>query len=83
MSVDEVLAERKNTHGPFSTNAKVVQNLKRDMQASPNWPSLPDNMREALEMVQHKIGRILCGNPMEKDHWTDIIGYTRLVEKEL
>jgi hypothetical protein len=34
-------------------------------------------------MVAHKIGRIINGDPQYIDSWTDIIGYTRLVEKRL
>ena len=33
--------------------------------------------------AQHKIGRILNGDPDYQDSWTDIIGYTRLVEVDL
>lgn len=47
------------------------------------WPILPPDMKEALEMIQHKVARILNGNPEVKDHWTDIIGYATLVEKRL
>lgn len=38
---------------------------------------------EALDMIQHKIGRILSGNPNEPDHWHDIAGYATLVENIL
>jgi hypothetical protein len=41
------------------------------------------SQREALEMILHKIARILNGDPNFKDSWTDIIGYARLVEREL
>jgi len=34
-------------------------------------------------MVAHKLGRIVNGDPNYVDSWTDIIGYTRLVEKRL
>jgi hypothetical protein len=40
-------------------------------------------MREALEMVAHKIGRILNGDPKYHDSWHDIIGYTKLVADRL
>jgi len=34
-------------------------------------------------MIAHKIGRICNGNPAYKNSWTDIIGYTKLVEQTL
>jgi len=57
--------------------------IKRAMATGPNWGDLPDDMREALDMVAHKIGRILCGDFNYSDSWHDIIGYVRLVEKRL
>jgi hypothetical protein len=53
------------------------------MRDSPNWGDLTDDKREALEMIAHKIGRILNGDPEYKDSWHDIIGYARLVEDTL
>ena len=53
------------------------------MTAAPKWAGLRDDQKEALEMVVHKIGRILNGDPDYQDSWTDIIGYTRLVEVDL
>ncbi len=67
----------------LSTPGRITQNLKRAMQDSPNWNSLTDQQREALEMVAHKIGRILNGDPNYHDSWHDIIGYTKLVADEL
>jgi hypothetical protein len=40
-------------------------------------------MREALEMLAHKTGRILNGDPAYADSWHDIAGYVRLVEQRL
>jgi hypothetical protein len=38
---------------------------------------------EALEMIAHKIARILNGNPDHHDHWHDIAGYATLVAERL
>lgn len=82
-SIDTTLAERGTRYGDFSGHAKITQDLKRAMTAAPKWATLRDDQKEALEMVQHKIGRILNGDPDYQDSWTDIIGYTRLVEVDL
>jgi hypothetical protein len=39
--------------------------------------------REALDMIAHKIARILNGNPDVHDHWHDIVGYASLVAENL
>lgn len=82
-SIDATLAERGSRYGEFTDHAEVTQSIKDAMKASNNWDILPDDMLECLEMVAHKIGRILNGDPDYIDSWTDIIGYARLVEKRL
>lgn len=81
--VDQTLEQRGTRYGDFSEHARITQNLKRAMIDSPNWATLSDDKREALEMVAHKVGRILNGDPEYADSWHDIIGYTRLVEMSL
>ena len=82
-SIDSTLAERGNRYGNFIDHAEITQAVKDAMKNSTNWSILTPDMVEALEMVAHKIGRILNGDPNYIDSWTDIIGYTRLVEKRL
>lgn len=81
--IDKTLAERGSRYGDFDGHAKITQSIKCAMRNSRNWQGLPDTMKESLEMVAHKIGRILNGDAGYQDSWTDIIGYVRLVEKEL
>lgn len=81
--IDDVLEQRGQRYGDFDGHAYITQALKLVMRDTHNWDSLDDVMKEALEMVAHKIGRILNGDPTYKDSWTDIIGYVRLVEKKL
>jgi len=82
--IQSTLNQRKNTHGDFRDNASIMQALKATMRAGKNWDiNLSTFQKEALEMIQHKIGRILSGNPDEPDHWHDIAGYATLVENIL
>lgn len=83
MGIDNTLEERGSRYGEFDEHARITQNIKRAMANSPNWNDLSDPMKEALEMTAHKIGRILNGDPEYQDSWHDIIGYIRLVEKDL
>lgn len=82
-NIAEVLAERGSRYGPFSEHARITQAIKYDMRCSAMWESLTDSQREALEMIAHKIGRILNGDPNYLDSWVDIVGYTQLVIDEL
>jgi hypothetical protein len=81
--ISATLAERGVTHGDFKIHARITQNLKRAMLASPNWDRLTDAQRESLEMQAHKQGRILAGDPEHADSWHDIAGYAKLVENDL
>ena len=38
-------------------HARITQTLKSAMADSQNWRSLMPDQREALEMIQHKVGR--------------------------
>jgi hypothetical protein len=77
--IEKILAEREKNYGDYAGHAYLSQNLKRAMADSKNWEKMPDRMRESLEMVQHKIARILNGNPHYADSWHDIIGYVKLI----
>ena len=77
--ISDMLAERGNRYGPFDGHAKITQAIKRSYYDSPNWLILPPDMKEALDMIAHKIGRILNGDPNYRDSWIDMVGYAKLI----
>jgi hypothetical protein len=79
MSIESILEERGRRYGPFRTHAQITQNLKDVMHDVEGWGALPQDVKEALEMIQHKIARILNGQHGYKDSWDDIQGYAKLV----
>lgn len=83
MNIDQTLAERGTRYGSFDEHARITQAIKEAMIDSPNWKTLSPSMKESLEMVAHKVGRILNGDPNYHDSWHDIIGYTKLVADTL
>ncbi len=86
MSVDQLtatLAERGSRYGVFTEHARITQTLKAMMRNSPRWAQLRADQEEALEMIAHKIGRILNGDPNYADSWVDIAGYAKLVADRL
>ena len=79
---DPLLAARGARYGAFADNASISQALKTQMRQTPKWGVLDPDMKEALEMVAHKISRILCGDPHYDDSWVDIAGYaTRVADR--
>lgn len=82
-SVEAILNERQKTHGDYADHAQITQAIKRVMNMNDDYVKLNDMQREALDMIAHKIGRILAGNPNFADHWDDIAGYARLVSQRL
>lgn len=77
--IKEVLKERSKTHGEFSDHSLITQQLKDTIRSTAGWLRMNPAMREGLEMICHKMGRVLAGNPYEPDHWLDIQGYSALV----
>ena len=83
-NVAATLAQRGKRYGEFAEHARITQNLKAVMKDSPNWQEgkLTASQMESLEMIAHKIGRILNGDASYADSWHDIAGYAQLVEME-
>jgi hypothetical protein len=80
-----LLTERGHEYGPFRDGAALMQGMKRLMadHARAHDKTFSDDQWEALEMIVHKIGRIVNGNPDKVDHWKDIAGYATLVADRL
>lgn len=73
-----ILKERGTRYGVWSEQATTAQGLKDRMGEAPNWNKLLPHQRESLEMIQHKISRILHGDPTLADSWLDIAGYATI-----
>ena len=83
--VDATLDARAVDYGKFIEGAEVMQMLKRVVQNALNNrdKTLAHDQAESLDMIIHKIGRIINGNPDVVDHWLDIAGYAQLVADRL
>lgn len=81
--IDVTLEERGSRYGDFCEHARITQAIKSACVDSPNWPSLSADKREAIEMIAHKLGRVLNGDPEYHDSWHDIVGYAKLVADRL
>jgi hypothetical protein len=83
--VDVTLDARAVEYGKFIEGAEVMQMLKRVVLNALNNrdKTLAHDQAEAMDMIIHKIGRIVNGNPDVVDHWLDIAGYAKLVADRL
>lgn len=81
MKIEDTLKDRGQEYGPFTEQFRVAQKIKEAMRNSANWDTMHSWHRESLEMIAHKISRIVTGNPNHHDSWHDIEGYARLVSE--
>lgn len=83
-----LLNNRGRTHGDFADHARITQELKnvvntelfRRVDGRKQTP-LTHVQLESIDMILHKIGRIIAGDASFADHWDDIAGYARLASK--
>lgn len=88
-SIDEVTAERGKRYGSYTEHAAVSQGIKEILYNALRYnknvdlDSLDDDIKETLEMIAHKLGRIVNGDPYYADSYIDIAGYAKLVGDRL
>lgn len=84
-TIDEVLSERGARYGTFKGHAEISQHLKMTVKRylEKREQHLADDQMEALEMICHKLARIINGDPNYHDSWTDVAGYAQLVADRL
>ena len=84
-SIESTLAERGARYGAFPTFSDATQTLKAFFRSKmgAKWDGLADDQKEALEMIAHKLARIITGDPHYDDSWRDIAGYAQLVANRL
>lgn len=83
--VKALLEDRAKNYGTFEALSKIVQSLKSVIykELGSRSKALADDQIEALDMICHKIARIINGDPNHLDSWQDIAGYARLVAERL
>lgn len=82
-TVEKTLEERGKRYGTFKDHAAISQALTGMMRSRQGWERLSDDQKEALEMIAHKIARILNGDSDYADSWHDIAGYATLIDERL
>ena len=83
--VEETLDARAQDYGTFKEGAALMQGIKRLLadHARRHDKLFADDQWEAIEMIVHKMARIVNGNTDKVDSWIDIAGYATLVSDRL
>jgi len=83
--VDATLVERGKRYGTFKGHAEVTYKLKNVLRAHADkmQRTFAFDQAEAMDMICHKLGRIVNGDPDYVDSWVDIAGYAKLVADRL
>jgi hypothetical protein len=84
-NVNEMLEGRQARYGSFQGHAEISQVLKQVIHsaAKARNKELEHDQLEALDMIAHKIARVINGDPNYADNWIDIAGYATLVANRL
>lgn len=85
-NINSTLQQRGNRYGKFVHHAEITMALKQviaEHMATHHIPAMAPDQQEALDMICHKIGRIVNGDPNYDDSWIDIAGYAKLVADRL
>lgn len=84
-SIDAILTERGRRYGTFIEHAEISLALKNLMRHALHQRGkiLASDQQEALDMIAHKLARIINGDPNYADSWTDVSGYAQLVADRL
>jgi len=83
--IKKILTERGETYGEFIRHAGLSQEFKSiyRRELALRAKVLEADQYEALDMIVHKIARIINGNQNHADSWVDIAGYAKLVADRL
>jgi len=86
MAVTDTIAARHKQYGEYSVNSDLCQAIKDLFRVRPGYKALLPYERESLDMIFHKVSRIVVGAedgapPQSRtDSWHDIAGYAKLSE---
>ena len=78
----ETVEARESVYGPFSVHAEAEQAMKAAMTSQPGWAKLNNVQKSAMEMIVHKMARVLNNSADYDDNWHDIAGYATLAEND-
>ncbi|OED35018.1 hypothetical protein AB832_06575 [Flavobacteriaceae bacterium (ex Bugula neritina AB1)] len=82
-NISNVLNERRSTHGNFKDNARLTIELQEIIRSHENYKNMSYSHKLSLNMILHKVSRIVCGDHNFLEHIVDIIGYAKRLEEQI
>lgn len=79
----DTIKARESVYGPFEVHAEAEQDILEAVQKQPGWAKLNKVQKSAMQMIVHKMARILNNSADYDDNWHDISGYATLAEKDI
>ena len=79
MNIKKVLKQREEVHGDYVAHSLLSQKLKDSVRLHEGFASLSYNQKESIDMILHKISRVVNSRVDEIDNWVDICGYAQLI----
>lgn len=83
MDVQQTLNERGSRYGDFKGHADVTVGMKAVARTGKSWHLCDPAIQEAIDMILHKLGRVLNGDPYYADNFHDVCGYAKLAEDHI
>ena len=81
--LENTLKQRHSTHGEFTDNSKLTEDIMDLLRQSPCWNNLPAFVKVGVYMIIHKLSRAMHGDAFFYDHWKDIQGYAKCIEDRI
>jgi len=81
--IENVLKERGAAYGDFASLACLEQELKEALRSGTCWRGLCPATRTSLDMIVHKLARVLNGPGEVLDNFVDLVGYAELALREV
>ncbi len=82
-AIADTVRARTTKYGDFRDQGATAQRLKITAREGASWEELALYQREAIDMILHKVARIVNGDPNYADSWHDIQGYAKITEDRL
>lgn len=82
-NIETMLDEREKRYGSFKNHSELSIALKNVLRREEKFHKMEPFKQEALDMICHKVARILNGDSDYDDNWVDVSGYSELVVREL
>lgn len=84
--IEQILDERGARYGKFVDVAKATSDIQSavwDQASLQKLNSMKPDQSVAIDMICHKLARIVVGDADYLDNWFDIAGYAQLVADRL